>query len=163
VNSQKVTAESTSVTVNEPIAVVGRYDTEYYLNVTSPIGETKGSGWYLKNSDASFSIDRTTVTAEGILGILGLRRSFIQWVGSNNFLGVPVEPQGSVTMKEPTTVEAVWQDDYGLLALNIVIVILVIAVVGVALAARKRRSRSMLRRQQRISAGRSYSTSTIER
>jgi len=162
VNSQKIAADSTSVAVNEPVAVVGRYDTEYYLNVTSPIGETKGSGWYLKDSDASFSVDRTTVPAEGILGILGLRRSFTQWVGSNNFLGVPVEPQGSVTMKEPTTVEAVWQDDYGSLALNIAIVILVVALVSIAVTVRNRRSRRMLRRQRPISVRKSSSTSRIE-
>jgi hypothetical protein len=150
VNSQKVTAQSTSVTVNEPIVVVGRYDTEYYLNVTSPIGETKGSGWYLKDSDASFSIDRTTVPAEGILGILGLGRSFIQWVGSNNFLGVPVEPRGSVTMKEPTKIDAVWQDDYGSLVLHIAILLLIITLLGVVavVTGRKRRSRSISRRRR---------------
>jgi len=162
VNSQKIAAGSISVTVNEPVAVVGRYDTEYYLNVTSPIGETKGSGWYLKDSTASFSIDRTTVRAEGILGILGLRWSFTQWRGSNNFLGLPTEPQGSLIMKEPTKIQAVWQDDYSSLALNIALVILVIAVVGVALAARKRRSRSMSRRQQLAAPRRSSSASTID-
>jgi hypothetical protein len=148
VNSEKIATDSTSVTVNEPITVVGRYDTEYYLNVTSPIGQTKGSGWYLEDSTASFSIDRTTVPAEGILGILGLRQSFIQWVGSNNFLGVPVEPRGSVTMKEPTTVEAVWQDDYDSLVLNIAILLLIITLIGVVaiVTGRKRRGRSISRR-----------------
>jgi len=162
VDSQKVTADSTSVTVNEPIAVVGRYDTEYYLSVTSQIGETKGSGWYLKDSAASFSIDRTTAPAQGFLGLLGLRRSFSQWVGSNNFLGVSVEPEGSLIMKEPTKIEAVWQDDYSSLALNIGLVILFIVVVGFALAAGKRRSRSMSRRQQLAAPRRSSSASTID-
>jgi hypothetical protein len=163
VNSQKVTANSTSVTVNEPIAVVGRYDADYYLNVTSPIGETKGSGWYLRDSTASFSIDRTTAPAQGLLGLLGLRRSFSQWVGSNNFLGVSVEPQGSLIMKEPTDIEAVWQDDYSSLALNIALVILVVAIVGVAVTARKRRSRSMSRPERLVSLSESPPASTIER
>lgn len=112
---------------------------------------------------AYFSVDRSTVPAGGLFGLLGLKRSFTQWVGSNNFLGLPMQPQGSVRMKEPTTVEAVWQDDYGSLALNVAIVILVIALVGVAVTARKRRSQSVLRRQRLIPLKRTSSTSTIER
>jgi len=162
-NNQRLAAEPETIVVDAPITLVARYKTEYYLNVTSPIGQTNGTGWHTKDTVAYFSVDRSTVPAEGLLGLLGLKRSFTQWAGSNNFLGLPMEPQGSLIMKEPTTVEAVWQDDYGSLVLNIAIVILVVALVGVAVTARKRRSRSMLRRQRLVSLRGSSSTSTIER
>ena len=142
VNSQEITADAASITVNESITVVGQYDTEYYLNVTSPIGQTEGSGWYVKDSVASFSIDRTTLPAEGFLGLLGLRRSFTGWVGSGDFLGVATEAHGSVMMKEPTAIEAVWQDDWNSLLFNVAVLILAVAAVGVVAIARSRKRRS---------------------
>lgn len=134
--------------MNGPVTLEGRYKTEYYLNVTSPIGKVEGSGWYMKGSIASFSVDRSSVPAEGLLGLLGLKRSFVQWVGSNDFLGAPVEPQGSVMMNRPVTIEAIWQDDYASLIPNVAILLFVIAALGVvvAFAARSRRQHAALRR-----------------
>lgn len=161
-NNQSLAAEPGTIVVDAPITLVARYRTEYYLNVTSPIGQTNGTGWHTKDTVAYFQVDTSTVPAEGLFGLLGLKRSFTHWAGSNNFLGPTTEPQSSLTMKEPTTVEAVWQDDYSSLALNTAIVVLVTALVGVAVTARKRRSRSTLARQRLVSLRRSSSTSTIE-
>jgi hypothetical protein len=144
VNSRKITAESASITVSEPVTVVGQYDTEYYLNITSPIGQTEGSGWYVKDGAASFSIDRTAVPAEGFLGLVGVRRLFTGWVGSTNFLGVVTEAHGSVLMKEPTRIKAVWQDDWSSLLFNLSVLILIVAVVGVVAALRIRKRRSQV-------------------
>jgi hypothetical protein len=140
INSHKLTVEPNTIVVNESITVEGRYTTEYYLNVTSSIGETEGSGWYAVDSVASFSVDKRAVPAEGFLGILGLRRSFTRWIGSNNFLGLPAEPQGSVIMKAPTAIEAVWQDDWSPLILNIAVVLLgVVALCGAAIVTSRKR------------------------
>jgi len=126
--------------VNEPVTLEGRYVTEYFLNVTSPVGETRGSGWYASGSAASFSIDSTSAPAGGSLGLLGLKRSFNQWVGSNDFLGVTVEPQGSVVMRQPTTIVAVWEDDYRSLVTNLV-ALLVVAAIAVTIIVKVRRRR----------------------
>jgi opacity protein-like surface antigen len=142
-NSQRLMAEPTRVVVRGPITLQGRYRTEYYLNVTSPIGKTAGSGWYAKDSVASFSVDRSAAPPEGYLGLLGLKRQFMQWRGSGNFMGLPVETQGSLIMKEPTLIEAVWQDDYSAVILNITVLLLVIVILcaGMIVTTRKRRSR----------------------
>lgn len=146
-NSQRLTVEPTIVVVRGPITLAGLYKTEYYLNVTSPIGKTAGSGWYTKDSVASFSVDRSATSAEGLLGLLGLKRVFTQWRGSSNFIGVPVETQGSLIMKEPTVIEAVWQDDHSALILNITILLLIVVILcaGITVATRRRRSRRMSR------------------
>jgi hypothetical protein len=149
VNSKKIeevpgcttcpSAEPTRVVVNGSLAVEGRYRTEYYLNLTSPYGNTEGSGWYPRDSVASFSVDRATVPAESFLGLLGLQRSFSRWVGSDNFLGLPVETQGLIMMKEPANVQATWQDDWASFTLNLALVFGVLILVVAVIAAFRRR------------------------
>jgi hypothetical protein len=140
-NSKKLTAEPTTVIVDGPITLQGRYRTEYYLNVTSPIGNALGSGWYTKGSTASFTISSASVPAEGLIGLLGTKRSFARWAGSNNFLGAPVDLHGSVVMNRPTEIEAIWQDDYSSLITNVAILFIVIAVLGLAAIVTARRRR----------------------
>ncbi len=129
----------TTFIVNGPMTIEGRYRKEYYLNVSSPIGETKGSGWYPGRSTASFSIDRTEVPAEGPLGLLGLSWTFVRWEGSTDFLGLPFSSQGSVLVSAPAHIVAVWQEDWSrpALILGILAVALVIALVMVARARRR--------------------------
>jgi len=140
-NSKKLTAEPTIVIVDGPITMQGRYRTDYYLNVTSPIGNTSGSGWYARGSVASFTIDTSSIPGEGFLGLLGLKHSFARWAGSNDFLGDPVDPHGSLVMNRPTEIEAIWQDDYSSLVTNIVILVVVIVILGLAAIVTVRRKR----------------------
>jgi hypothetical protein len=142
-NSKRLAVEPTTIAVNEPTTLEGRYTAEYLLNVTSSVGKTKGSGWYASGSVASFSVDSTSIPAEGLLGLLGLKRSFSRWVGSNNYLGVPIERQGSVIMRQPTTIVAVWEDDYSSLVLNLATILVVATLaVTVIVKTRSRRGRS---------------------
>jgi len=113
----------TTILVDRPVTVEGRYRTEYYLNATSPIGKTEGSGWYASDSTASFSLDTTRVASEGVGGWLGLKRAFVRWDGSQNFLGLPTEPQGSIIMRGPATIEAIWQDDWSSVTVNLALLI----------------------------------------
>jgi hypothetical protein len=126
-----------TVIVNKSIAVEGLYGTEYYLNVLSPVGETEGSGWYPNGTVALFSVDREAVVASGILGSLGLRRSFDHWVGSENFVGPSNQPQGSIIVKAPANIEAVWKDDWTTLVVNPVM-LLAIAVILLAVTVYRR-------------------------
>ena len=142
-NSNKLTAEPTTVIVKVPVTLQGRYYTEYYLNVTSPIGYVSGSGWYTKGEVASFSTSIASVPAEGLLGLLGVKRIFARWVGSNDFLGDPVDLRGSVVMNRPTAIEATWQDDYSSLISNVAILLFGITVLAFVafVTARRRRGR----------------------
>jgi hypothetical protein len=125
-NTQKLRTEPTTITVDQPISLEARYKTEYFLNVTSTIGSTTGSGWYVKDGVVSISVDRTTSPAQGILGLLGLRRSFSGWTGSQNFVGTPMNAQSSILMSAPATVTAGWQDDWSGLFLNVSIILIVV-------------------------------------
>jgi hypothetical protein len=128
-NDRRLTTEPTAMIVSEPIRLEARYGTEYYLNVTSPFGITTGSGWYKKDTTAPFSVDTALLPAPGSLGVLGLRKSFDGWVGSQNFLGTQQEIHGAIVMREPATITAIWSDDWTALMLN-VLVILFAAIVG---------------------------------
>ena len=140
-NGAKSSIEPETIVVKGPVKVEGRYLAEYYLNVTSPVGSTGGSGWYARDSVAVFFVDTSTAPVEGILSLLGMKRVFRQWIGSNNFIGIPVEPQGSIVMKEPATIEAVWQDDWSSLTPAAVILALGILILVVAVG-RTRKSRA---------------------
>ena len=54
-NGEGHQTELGTIIVNESITIAAGYRTEYYLNVTSPIARTNGSGWYAKDALASFS------------------------------------------------------------------------------------------------------------
>lgn len=129
---------STTISVNAPAIVQGLYRTEYYLNVTSAIGKTRGSGWYTKDSVVTFSVDPATVPGQGILGFLGEKQSFKQWVSSSSLLGIATQPQGSVVMNEPTTIKAEWEEDSSSI-LSWALLLLVVLVVGVVVLVRARR------------------------
>ena len=138
-NSQRLTNEPKTIVVDRPIVLEARYRTEYYLNVTSPIGTTKGSGWCAKYSTASFSVDMNTYPAPGFLGLLGVKYSFVRWVGSNNFIGTPESPQGSAVVMEPATVEAVWQEDWSSAFANMFLIFIVLVACVIIVVVRKRR------------------------
>ncbi|MGA2238496.1 MAG: DNRLRE domain-containing protein [Candidatus Bathyarchaeia archaeon] len=140
VNGQKTNSELRTIVVDEPLILKGLYRTEYFLNVTSPFGTTSGSGWYPKDSAASFSIDRTVVPTSGVLGVLGLRKAFIGWSGSQDFLGLPEEAHGSVIMRGPTTVTATWGEDWSNAQSTVLVLVLVAAVVVALGFARSRQA-----------------------
>jgi hypothetical protein len=139
-NSQRLTNEPKTVVVDRPLVFEAHYRTEYYLNVTSPIGTTTGSGWYAKDTAASFSVDASAYPVPGFLGMLGVKHSFVRWVGSNEFLGIPESPEGSVAIKEPTTVEAVWQEDWSSAFTNTFLVLIALAACIIIAVFRRRRS-----------------------
>lgn len=136
-NGKKLAVEPTAMIVDEPMTIEGRYGTEYYLNVTSSVGKTEGSGWYAKDSVAMFSIDSTSVDANGLLGLLGVRRGFAGWVGSSNLTSSSTDPQSHIEMKAPASIEAVWKDEWSPLYGGVPL-LLVLAVIGVAAIVRWR-------------------------
>jgi hypothetical protein len=74
---------------------------EYLLTVTSPYGETTGTGWYITGANANFSVTSSVETAY-------IRRFFTGWSG--DFTGT--SPAGSLMMNAPKTVTADWRTEY---------------------------------------------------
>lgn len=120
-------ANSTKNVVNisssSPITIVANYGTYYYLEVTSPIGTTTGTGWYRKGTTATYSIDQTSVG-----GPLVFQR-FAGWTGNNGFFSD--QPTGSIVITSPQLLTAQWVTDNTLLFAVIGAVLAVVAVVGV--------------------------------
>jgi hypothetical protein len=164
-NSERISSEPATMVVSEPLALEARYRTEYYLNVTSPFGVTSGSGWHEKDSAVSFSVDADQVPAPGILGIFGLKKSLKGWVGSHDFLGLPSEPRGSVVLREPTSITAVWQDDWStsLLYVGLVAVVMAIAIAAVVLRRQKQQTHPSLRLARRGSVAESFMFAVVAR
>jgi len=133
-----------TIIVNRPMVIDGWYSTESYLNVTSPIGETQGSGWYGNGSIARFAVETPRIVALGLLGQLGLKRSFVRWVGSDNLLEPTREAVGSIVMTGPANVKAVWQDDWASMFANpITLLIIATALVAAIIISRRLRDRSL--------------------
>jgi len=80
------------------------YSTEHYLRVTSLYGEIKGSGWYQKGSNVSFSVEATVYTAPGT------RYVFSRWV--DDYKGD--SPRGTIIMDGAKNVTAVHRVQYQL-------------------------------------------------
>jgi hypothetical protein len=140
-NRERRETEVVTIVASAPMTITAGYRTEYYLNVTSSIASTNGSGWYTKDALASFSVEPTAVPAEGLLGILGLKHSFVEWIGQGGSIDFPSEPEGTVIMKQPTALLAVWQDDWTAFTISVGLLLLLLAVVGVAVTVRARRRR----------------------
>jgi hypothetical protein len=140
-NGERRQTELMTIIVNGSMTIAAGYRTEYYLNVTSSVARTNGSGWYAKDALASFSVEPPSVPAEGLLGILGLKHSFAEWIGQGSSVDFPSEPEGTVIMKEPTALLAVWQVDWASFILNVGLLLLALAAVAVAVIVRARRRR----------------------
>ncbi len=148
VNGERLAVEPRTLIVGDPMVIEGRYRTEYYLTVKSAIGKTDGSGWYTKDSVATFSVNSTQVPADGVLGWLGVTREFGQWIGSPNLASHPTAPRSVVTMREPTEVEALWVQGWSPLSGGGVLVLIVVAV-GIAAIVRARSHGQSVSRRKR--------------
>jgi hypothetical protein len=121
------------VIMDGPKKVEATYQTQYYLNVTSPYGAVNGSGWYVENQEALATVSPVTVMAEGLSGILGVRHVFDNW--SQDCTGT--QPECRVIMDGPKKATAVWRDDYTLTVLGAVL--LIVAAATLVLLKRKAR------------------------
>ena len=102
------------VNVTAATTIEATYATYYQFEVTSPIGNTTGSGWYRSGSTATYSVGQTSSG-----GPLVYQR-FSGWTGSFS----AEQPSGSTVITSPEFITAQWSADNALL----------FAAIGVALA-----------------------------
>jgi uncharacterized repeat protein (TIGR02543 family) len=99
------------------------------LKVESPHGNTQGSGWYLVNETATFSVTLTKVEMQGILGILGGYYEFTGWSGDS----ASTSPSSTILMDSDKTVVAQFKPNYTMPAacsiISIAILMLVLMVI----------------------------------
>ena len=117
--------KSLTLTMDRPHIVAARYVTQYLLKIVTDYGDPKGEGWYNSGDIATYSV----TTPYGFL----IQRVFVSWAGDVT----SSEPQGTLTMTRPYTIEARWRDDYT----QIVLASVLIAVLIAAILATKRLKR----------------------
>lgn len=120
--SDGVTSATRQVSIGNNMTLSALYEPQYRLDVSSPYATTNGSGWYFQNETAVAFVEPTTVPAEGTLGLVGVRHVLDHWVG--NCLADNVTCK--LIMSGPSSVIAVWRDDYTtpiLLAVSIAVIV----------------------------------------
>jgi len=87
-------------TMNSPHLLKAVYSKEFLVEVSSPIGEAEGSGWYPAGSTA-------TITVQPSLGFW-VKQVFTGWTG--DYVGR--NPTATITVNKPMRIVATWTVDY---------------------------------------------------
>ena len=95
-------AQNLLVFVDKPLNVTTNWKTQYFLDVQSPEGKAKGSGWYDLGRMVPVSIDERS-TPPG----MWTAKVFDKWTGDIE----SIELNERVIMNEPKTVIAEWRSD----------------------------------------------------
>lgn len=97
---------SAEILMDKPHSVRLIYQTQYYLLVTSPLGETTGTGWYVDGQKARFGV---TCSRSELL----VKHTLAGWrVNSSNVIRTLPPSETEVTMDRPYVIEAQWSTDY---------------------------------------------------
>jgi hypothetical protein len=107
-NVDNMTQPGTSVQVimDRPHSVCLKYQTEYHLLVTSPLGEPTGSGWYVSGQNASFGVAYSGSD-------LFAKHTLTGWsLESSNMMKTLPSTVSEVTMDRPYVIEAQWNTEY---------------------------------------------------
>jgi hypothetical protein len=110
------------------------YVKQFYVNVTSPYGQTQGSGWYNEGGTVKISLSPTIILNEGFLGTLGVGKQFTGWTGdysgSNSTAQLKVDSAKSISGE--------WSTTYGYLPELVAVMVIVLVATIVVLTLRKR-------------------------
>jgi hypothetical protein len=93
------TSSTLSLSIRRDMYLLAIYRKQYYLNVTSPLGQVSGAGWYDENSVALFRVMPPIVTNNGT-------HAFVGWLGDSN----DSSPSSSVNMNSYKSIDASWKD-----------------------------------------------------
>ena len=107
-NIDNMTEPGTSVQImmDRPHDVRLIYRTQYYLLVTSTLGEPTGSGWYVSGQNASFGV---AYNGSELL----VKHTLTGWrLNSSNVIKSLPSTVSEVTMDRPYVIQAQWDTDY---------------------------------------------------
>jgi hypothetical protein len=87
------------VSISSDICLLAIYRKQYYLNVTSPLGQASGAGWYDESSNATFRVTPPTLTDK-------VTHVFVGWLGDSN----DSSPSASILVNGSKNIQASWED-----------------------------------------------------
>jgi hypothetical protein len=93
------TSSTIQLSITRDVSLHAIYRKQYYLNVTSPLGQASGAGWCDESSNARFSVTPPIVTDKET-------HVFIGWLGDSN----DSSPSSSVLVDGSKNIEASWED-----------------------------------------------------
>ena len=97
---------SAELIMDRPHSVRLIYQTQYYLLVTSSLGEPTGTGWYVSGQKAKFGV---TFSGSELL----VKHTLAGWqLNSSNVIRTLPPTETEVTMDRPYVIEAQWNTDY---------------------------------------------------
>jgi len=97
---------SVQVVMDRPHNVRLVYQTQYYLLVTSTLGDTTGTGWYVSGQKARYGV--TYSVAE-----LFVKHTLASWrLNSSNVVRILPPTETEITVDRPYVIEAQWKTDY---------------------------------------------------
>ncbi|MEM4445143.1 MAG: NosD domain-containing protein [Thermofilum sp.] len=120
-----------SLIVDKPLTVTAKWGTEYRVEVHSPYGSVRGSGWYERGSTATISVSPAVVDAGFFTEYV-----FEGWVVEGEL--VSASPEHSFTVDKPVTLTARWGSRVKLA--NVLAVVVLAALTAALLAWRSRAS-----------------------
>ena len=94
--------EQLTINVTKPISIIGLYQRQYFIEVTSTYGNPIGSGWYPEGARVNMSVETIVPLGPGV------RAVFKQWTGGIT----PENPSNFVYAFTPTTIRAKWTTEY---------------------------------------------------
>ncbi len=129
VDGIRIVGNPISVTIDKPITVEVRYETQHYLTVESLYGDPIGAGWYDEDIVASFSVSSPLPAGYGRKWV------FDSWRGDIE----TAQPQGSIIMDAPKRVTATWMLDSTMLyaTYGVIIVAIGMVILGLILIVRR--------------------------
>ncbi|MCL4404468.1 hypothetical protein M1583_00565 [Candidatus Marsarchaeota archaeon] len=101
IGSYSGTNNSTNITLSSNITEEAIWQTQYYINATTPYGNVTGSGWYQNDTQANIAISSTNVSINN-----GTRMHF---VGFSNGVNATRE---HIIVISPINISAIWQTQY---------------------------------------------------
>jgi hypothetical protein len=95
------TASSSNLplSISSDVCLLAVYQTQYYLDVTSPLGEASGSGWYDEGSIAHIQVEPVLVSQ-------GKTYVFAGWAGDSS----DSAPASSILMNSPKNAQVSWRE-----------------------------------------------------
>jgi hypothetical protein len=148
-NIDNMTQPGTSVEVlmSKPHSVRLIYQTQYFLLVTSGLGEPTGTGWYVSGQKAEFGV---TYSGSELL----VKHSLVGWrLNSSNVIDNVPPTTTEVTMDRPYVIEAEWTTDYTPLWVIIFALVSAVAVFTAVIVVIVRRPGSLGRLRQSLRPG----------
>jgi hypothetical protein len=145
--SDRVNGSSRVIHLGNNVTVSANYVTQHDLTASSPYGTVSGAGWYFENTEATLSVNPTSVPVEGVEGWFGVRYVFDHWAGACT----ESSPACSVLMNRPEYAQAVWRVDWSDTALGLSI--LLISAVLLTIAEKRRKTRRLTKTRKKRTDG----------